>query len=219
MKSSKLLTLLTAIAIALVLLTGAIAAPILCRPFFYAHISPLGLAEKTGLTEEEIRTAYDEMMDYCLGGDTFSTGVLPHSQEGASHFTDVRGLFLLDLQVLGGSVLVLILLLVLGRLTRRSCAPLLGRGPAFWAGAGLGVSFALVGGLAALDFNRAFVIFHRLFFPGKDNWIFDPATDPIILMLPQEFFRNCAIAILALLLGGCIILILADLIRGSRGRP
>ena len=36
---------------------------------------------------------------------------------------------------------------------------------------------------------------HQIFFPGKSNWLFDWRTDPIILALPQEFFRNCAILI------------------------
>ena len=76
--------------------------------------------------------------------------------------------------------------------------------------------FLLVGALAALDFNRAFVAFHVLFFPGKDNWLFDPRTDQIINILPQEFFRNCAILILVLLITGCAVLILWDLRRGRR---
>lgn len=213
MKLSKILTLLWAVLAALVLLTGAIATPILCRPFYYAHIVALDLTDRVGLPQAEIRRAYDEMMDYCTGGDTFSTGVLPHSPQGASHFTDVRSLFLLDLRLLAASVGACLVLFVLTRLIRRRCAPILGRGPGFWAGLGLGGSFALVGGLAALDFERAFVIFHQLFFPGKTNWLFDPNTDPIIFILPQEFFRNCALLILGLLLGGCIVMILWDFIR------
>lgn len=218
MKRSKILTLLWAVLAAVVVLTGAIAVPILCRPFYYVHIDALELTERIGLSETEIRRAFDEMMDYCLGGDTFSTGILPHSAEGASHFADVRRLFLLDLRLLAASVAACVVLFALTRIFRRRCAPLLGRGPGFWAGAGLGVSFALVGGLAALDFDRAFVIFHQLFFPGKDNWIFDPATDPIILLLPQEFFRNCALLILGLLLGGCILMIVWDFVR-PKARP
>lgn len=215
MKQSKLLSLLWAVILALVVLTGSIAAPILCRPFYYAHIGALDLTDWVGLPEGEIRRAYDEMMDYCTGGDTFSTGVLPHSPEGASHFADVRGLFLLDLRLLAVSLGAGVALFVLTRLLRRRCAPILGRGPGFWSGVGLGGGFALVGLLAALDFNRAFVIFHQLFFPGKDNWLFDPATDPIILILPQEFFRNCALLILGLLLVGCIGMILWDFIRSK----
>lgn len=213
MKQSKLLSLLWAVILALVLLTGAIAAPILCRPFYYAHIDALDLTQRVDLPEHEIQRAYDEMMDYCTGGDTFSTGILPHSSDGASHYADVRALFLLDLRLLTGSLGVAVVLFVLTRLLRRRCAPILGRGPGFWAGVGLGGSFALVGGLAALDFNRAFVIFHQLFFPGKGNWLFDPNTDPIIFILPQEFFRNCSLLILGLLLGGCIVMILWDLVR------
>lgn len=213
MKRSKILTLLWAVLAALVLLTGAIATPILCRPFYHAHIDALELTDRVGLSQAEIRRAYDEMMDYCTGGDTFSTGVLPHSPDGASHFTDVRSLFLLDLGLLAASVAACVVLFVLSRLIRRRCAPILGRGPGFWAGLGLGVSFALVGLLASTDFDRAFVIFHQLFFPGKTNWLFDPNTDPIIFLLPQEFFQNCALLILGLLLGGCILMILWDFIR------
>ena len=94
----------------------------------------------------------------------------------------------------------------------------LGHGSGFWAAVGLGVSFLTVGGLAALDFDRAFVVFHSIFFPGKTNWIFDWREDPIILFLPQEFFRNCAILILGLLLMWCAALILSDLWSAGRRR-
>lgn len=216
MKQSKLLTILLAIAAALVLLTASIAAPILCRSFYYAHIGPLALCRRTGLTEEEIKTAYDEMLDYCLGAEEFSTGVLRWSESGKSHFTDVRGLFLLDLWVLGVSAVLLAALLTAARLTGKRPARLLGRGSCFWAGAGLGGLFLLIGGLAALNFDRAFVIFHALFFPGKDNWLFDPDVDQIINILPQEFFRNCAILILAILVMGCAALIAADFLSDRR---
>ena len=213
MRPSKLLTVLLAAALALLLLTAAIAVPILCRPFYYAHIGPLHIVEDTGFTEEQIKTAFNEMLDYCLGADEFSTGDLRWSQSGKDHFTDVRALFLLDLRLLAVSAAALILLLAVGKAAKVRAAPLLGRGPSFWAGAGLGGAFLLIGGLAALDFDRAFVVFHSLFFPGKTNWLFDPATDQIILILPEEFFRNCAILILAILIAGCAAFILFDLRR------
>ena len=71
--------------------------------------------------------------------------------------------------------------------------------------------FAVLGGLAATDFNRAFVLFHSLFFPGKTNWIFDGRTDPVIWLLPEQFFASCALLILVLLLVWCALLIGADL--------
>ena len=218
MKVSKPLCVLIAVLTALTLLTASIAAPILCRPFYYAHIGPLELEARTGLTREEIRTAFNEMLDYCLGADEFSTGVLRWSESGKAHFTDVRVLFLLDLRALGVCAGLLVGILLVSRKTGRTPAKPLGRGPAFWAGAGLGAVFLLVGALAALDFDRAFVLFHALFFPGKENWLFNPATDQIINILPQEFFRNCAILILALLVLGCASLILWDLGRSKHNR-
>ena len=219
MRQSKLLSLFLAVLTALAVLTGAVAVPILCRPFYYAQIGPLGLESYTGLTGDQIRQAYDEVLDYCTGlSEAFSAGVLPFSDSGASHFADVRGLFLLDLGVLAFCLVALGAVILLCRRRVRP-QPLMGRGPGFWGACGLGAAFLVIGGLAALDFDRAFTIFHALFFPGKTNWIFDWRTDPVILILPQDFFRNCALLVLALLLLWCAVLIAADLLAaGARRR-
>lgn len=219
MKTSKPLTVLLSILTAVILLTAAIAVPILCRPFYYAHIEPLGLCEQTGLTREEIKTAFDEMLDYCLGAEEFSTGVLRWSESGKSHFTDVRVLFLLDLRVLAAAVIVWIIVRIISHLIKRQPGRLLGRGYTFWAGIGLAAAFVIIGALAATDFDRAFTIFHALFFPGKDNWLFNPAEDQIINILPQTFFMNCAILILVILLIGCLALILCDVLPRRKKKP
>ena len=194
MRTSKPLSVLLAVLTALLVLSGSIAVPLLCRPFYYAHIGPLGLVESTGLTQEQIRTAFDQVMDFCLGlRPDFAAGDLIFSQSGASHFADVRTLFLLDLWILGLSLAALAAVFVYCRLKKVRPHLFCGHGP------------------GALDFDRAFVIFHALFFPGKTNWIFNWWEDPVILILPQTFFRNCAILILALVLVWCAVLIAADL--------
>jgi len=216
MKTSKPLSVILSVLIALSVLTGSIAVPLLCRPFYYAHIGPMGL-ENYGLSEGQVREAFDDVMDFCLGRrETFAAGVLGFSRSGAEHFADVRELFLLDLRVLEASLAGLAVLLIVCKARRVHPRRFWGRGPGFWAAAGLGTVFLIVGGLAALDFDRAFVAFHSIFFPGKDNWLFDWSMDPIILFLPQEFFRNCAVLILALLLVWCAVLIAADLWMGKR---
>ncbi len=219
-KQSKGLTVFLAVTVACLILSASIAVPVLCRPFYYAHIEAFQLEEYLGLEEEEIRRAYDEMMDFCIGlTDEFSTGILPWSESGRSHFVDVKCLFLMDLAALLISTALLVGDLVFR--SRRKIQPyrFCGHGPGFWAAAGLGTVFAVIAGLAAIDFSRAFVIFHTIFFPGKTNWIFDWRTDAIILMLPEAFFRNCAILIVGLLLIWCAILIAADLWVGKQLRP
>ena len=110
---------------------------------------------------------------------------------------------------MGGSAVLIVALIVYRR--KRGLHRFLGRGPAFWGAAGIGGALCVVGALAAADFDRAFTVFHSVFFPGKDNWIFDQRTDPIIRLMPEEFFRNCAILILALLILAAAVIMLADL--------
>lgn len=200
----KLLSVFAAFAMALTILTGSIALPLVIRPFYRAQIEPLGIPARSGLTVEQIGAAFDDVMDYCLGKrPDFAAGVLSFSPEGASHFADVRRLFLLDLRVLAVCMAVLLVLYALRRKKGLTLCPLAGHSPGFWAGCGLGGALAIAGALAALDFDRAFTVFHSIFFPGKDNWLFDPATDPVILILPEAFFRSCAILILAAVLLCC----------------
>ena len=82
--------------IALAVLTGSILPVLLVRGFYTVQIGPLGICEASGLTRRQAAEAYGDVMDYCMGRrPDFAAGVLPFSAEGADHFADVRGLFLL----------------------------------------------------------------------------------------------------------------------------
>ena len=191
---TKLLSILCALCVFFFLLTAAIGLPIYIRPFYYAHIEAFDLPARSGYTAEEIRAAYDEVLDYLtLPGKEFSTGVLPHSVEGKAHFEDCKVLFDLNASILIGSGLVLAVLFFM----RKKWGPYrIGKHSApFWAAVLSLTAPIMIGCLAALDFDRAFVIFHSIFFPGKTNWVFDWYADPIIRVLPQEFFMDCAILI------------------------
>ena len=61
---TKLLSVLCAVCVVFFLLTAAIGLPIYIRPFYYAHIEAFDLARVSGYSEEEIREAYDEVLDY-----------------------------------------------------------------------------------------------------------------------------------------------------------
>ena len=194
----KILSALLVIAVMVLTITFSIGLPIYVRPFYYAHIEALDMPDATGLTAEEIMTAYDEVLDFCTQrGGEFSSGVLKFSEEGASHFADCKKLFNLNLFALLTAAVYIFAILVLKRLGIVKLARPRGYNLGFWSGIGTLVSFATVGGLAALDFDKAFQIFHTLFFPGKDNWLFDPRVDEVIRIMPEEFFMNCAILILA----------------------
>lgn len=67
---------------------------------------------------------------------------------------------------------------------------------------------AALGVLIALNWETVFVLFHKIVF-HNNYWIFDAATDPVITILPDTFFMHCALMILALVVLGSIICLLA----------
>ena len=190
----------------LALLSISVAVPILIRPFYYAHIDYYDLDKNMGISKEEAKEAYNEMLDFCIGKtDEFSTGVLKYSEEGKAHFEDVRKLFILDFAVMGVSVVAL-----LGLRLFKKWPEFKKHSALFYASTGLCSVIVLLGAAAATNFNKFFYLFHAMFFPGKDNWLFDPRYDQIIEILPEEFFRNCAIAILAVIVLVTLIVIAKD---------
>lgn len=202
MRPSKPLSILLSLALALFFLSAAIAVPILCRPFYYHQIDALDLPGQTGWSEQTIRGAYDEVMDYLVCGAPFGSGELRWSESGQAHFADCRTLFRLDFVLLGVSAAVLAMLAVLYRRGRIAFHRFCGRSPAFWAAAGLSAVFLLAAIWAVIDFTSLFTAFHHMFFPGKTNWVFDWRTDEIILILPEIFWAKTGVLVLALCLGG-----------------
>lgn len=199
----RLTAILLILTLALFAISAGIAAPILSRSFYQLHVRALDLPGKTGWSETEILEAYDDVMDYLLRDGVFGAGALKWSASGRAHFADVRVLFQLDLWVFGVAAALLVFLLLMTRWIKPH--RFLDRGASFWAGSGVLALFLVIGGLGTTNFDRAFTVFHQIFFPGKTNWIFDPCTDEIIQILPEVFFRNCAVLAIGLILVLCIL--------------
>lgn len=208
MKRSRILNWILSVNWMAFILAFSIAVPLLFRPFFYWHIRPMHLVEYSGFTETEIKQAYDEMMDSCVFGKEFSTGVMKYSESGKAHFADVAVLFRLDFIVLIVSTVILVIAWILSKKGIKPDYKI--HTPRYNGSVLLLVVTVLLGFLCAIDFNKAFVTFHHIFFPGKTNWIFDPYEDEIINVLPEEFFRNCAILIALVMIGLCAFFIISE---------
>lgn len=111
------------------------------------------------------------------------------SVSGATHFADVRKLFIFD-------IVVFLLTVVPGVRAWRQLAKRHERWQmvrSFQIGA---VVPLVLGALMAVNFNAVFIKFHEVLF-RNDDWLFDPAVDPIINVLPEDFFSACfAIALI-----------------------
>ena len=212
-----ILTVLFIASIILFVISFSIGLPIWGREFYYMQIGPLGLEEACGRDREVIVAGYDEVLDFLTRpGGSFSAGDFRFSESGADHFKDCKALFALDAIVYIVTALVISTLLMLIRFRKiKLCRPL-GFAPSFWSGAITLLGFATLGALVLADFDTAFKVFHGIFFPGKDNWLFNPYRDEIILAMPEEFFMNCALLIGSSVIILSLVLVLHGIIRKER---
>ncbi len=205
---NNILTVVFAIAVFFFIITFSIGLPIYLRFFYYLQIEPLGLPEYTGYDYQTIKAAYDEVLNFLtLPNREFGTGVFEFTESGKAHFYDCKALFNLNLIILSLSGVTAVTLLILNKLKIIILKRPFRMSASFISAVSIFIVFALLIGIVAIDFDAAFTAFHRLFFPGKDNWLFDPRYDQILNILPQDFFMNCAI-----LIGSSIILISVGII-------
>ncbi|MCD8205133.1 MAG: TIGR01906 family membrane protein [Clostridia bacterium] len=214
------LSVIFVIALAALIITGAIAIPIYCRFFYYWQIKPLGLEEVSGASYEEIKEAYNLLLNYLtLPGREFSVGVFKCSESAIAHFDDCKFLFNLNLGVLVGSTAVIIVLGVLSKLKIiRICRPHDHSMCTIGALVSVLLPVLVIIAFAAVGWDRGYELFHNIMFPGKDNWQFSWTADSIIQVLPDEFFMNCAILIGCAIVAADIGLVIYDVESRKRRR-
>lgn len=173
------------------------------RSLYYFDIDYLKITETSGFSKELIIENYDALIDYC---SPFYKGELEfpsiaQSPSGTSHFAEVKVIFNLFFYT-GILCFCFLIPLVLYKRKKKQIRYLL-------FSSITSVLLPIIVGMAcAINFEKAFVIFHQLFFQN-DDWIFDPNFDPVILILPETFFLHCACIVIAtVLIGSASLLIL-----------
>ena len=186
----KIKTILLIINISFFIISLSLSCVILFRPFYYYHINYLNL-EQYGYTYKEIKESYDDVMDYLTINKEFKTGNLKYSKEGKSHFHDCKILFTINFIIL--SISSFILLLKKKYIKEHKI---------FFYSSLLIITLFFIKLITSLiiGFDKIFDIFHNIFFYGKDNWLLDPNNDEIIYLLPKEYFRNCGILFLIIII-------------------
>ena len=214
---NKLFTALFIVALMLFIITFSIGLPIYCRFFYYLQIDALNLPKITGYSYEQIKGAYDEVLNFLtLPNRPFGTGVFFYSEEGASHFADCKGLFNLNLIVLLTSSAILLLTFILQKKKLITLIRPFSIHPAFISAISIFAILFIILVFALIDFTAVFVVFHLIFFPGKTNWQFSPYETEIILALPEQFFMNCAILIGISILVFCLSIIIVQLVQRKK---
>ena len=150
------------------------------------EISWLNLTNRVHLQPQTIQHNFNVLMAYLT--NPFSQQLempdLPSSVSGLHHFAVVKGLFHLAQGV--ALVTLPIFYLFWKQVIRKGFLPLYRR--ALLIILSLPLALGLVG--VFIGFEQFFTLFHQILFVGDDTWLFDPAKDPVILILPENFFLH-----------------------------
>lgn len=149
----------------------------------------------------DVMTVTEYMMDYLIGKEeelSIVTDVDGEQQDFFNeqdrlHMADVKNLFLGGLKLRNYAVIFAIILLILLGVKKADLRRLV---PSGYLQALLVylVLVVFLGIAMSIDFTRCFTLFHQMFFTN-DLWLFDPATDYMIRMLPEGFFSDMIIRI------------------------
>ena len=167
-----------------------------------------GGLEDLDMKMEDVMHVTEEMMAYLRGNRAdlvVETNVDGKVQEffndrEKAHMVDVKNLFVGGLWIRRIAILIFVLAVILFTTTQSDWKRLLPK--CFLIGFGIFIGIVgIVGILVASDFNKYFLVFHKITFQN-DLWLLNPETDLLIRMLPEGFFLDMVMRI------GIIILLL-----------
>lgn len=187
------------IILSLFIISFSICLTVFFKQLFYFDIDYLNIAKDTGLSVDVIKKNYDILIQY---QSLFYRGDLnlPNftmSEFGRIHFEEVKRIFDI-IQILCISTGIISGFMIYQNMKDKEYRYL-----QITSILTIGIP-TIIGFLASIDFNKAFVIFHKIFF-RNDYWIFDVYSDPIITILPEAFFMHCFMMIIGLvILGSCL---------------
>jgi len=194
---NKILTIIFIINTSLLILSSSILVPCVDRNLYYIQIDNYEIVDDNNpkYTKESIINAYDELLDFIWKDTEFKTGNFRYSEDGKDHFIDCKKLFKLDLYIFIITISLFIVFIILDKFKIIKLYKFNKLSPVFYGAIVLLILLLLIGSYAILNFDEAFTIFHKIAFPGKDNWMFDPYYDEIINILPEDYFMSCAAVI------------------------
>lgn len=190
----KFFNMLFSICFSLFIILGIIRFTVGFRQLYYFDINYLDIPKISSLSEDEIKANYDYLIDYNLNikEEEFKLPTIQFSPQGKIHFEEVRDIF----QGINKITLGLLAVCIVGVFIKikNKQIDFLNKTSKLLLILPIIVLVPML-----ISFDKTFTIFHKLFF-DNDYWIFDPSMDPVINILPQEFFFHAGVMIIILVL-------------------
>ena len=174
------------------------------KQLYYYDINYLNIVEESGFDRNIIVENYDYIVEYLTSwgkSENFQLPSMDFSANGKVHFEDVKNIFnqINVLCLVTGGISIAGIYLNIKKRNFRFMK---------WTSCLLIILPIVLGLLIVIDFDNIFTVFHNIFF-SNDYWIFDPKIDPVINILPSEFFMHAAILILFIMILFSIVLSVA----------
>jgi integral membrane protein (TIGR01906 family) len=199
-KKYKILEILFSLALSLFIILSAVKLTLIFKPLYYFDIQYLNIEAYSNFSKDEIIKNYDYVINYLLSPkeQEFKLPSIPYSKYGQIHFKDVKRIFtFIDILLI---VTGLISFIGLSFNVKHKKFDFLKQTSSMLILLPIILLTAFM-----INFDAAFTIFHKIFFKN-DYWQFDPELDPIINILPQEFFYHSAMLIVILIVLSIIVL-------------
>ena len=180
--------------------------------FYEREYKKYQVADSLNMTMDNIMDVTDQMMANLIGNKAELSVITDvdgetqdfFNEQDRFHMGEVKDLFLGGLKIRNIMLVAVLLILILLAARKADMIKLLPR--AYFVTLGItGVITIVLGGLFASDFDKYFRIFHEIFF-DNDQWMFDPATDYMIRMLPEGFFYDFVFRIGGFFVGSLAVL-------------
>ena len=154
--------------------------------FYPLEIEWLNLTERVYLKSETIQYNFQILMNYLTNpfSQVLEMPDFRSSAAGLHHFAVVKNLFhLVQLVTL---VTLPSFYFFVRNIVKKGFLPLYRKSILVLVLLPLVIGFVGI----LIGFEQFFTLFHQILFVGDDTWLFDPAKDPVILILPETFFLH-----------------------------
>lgn len=210
-----------------IILSFSIIAVLLISSFEYIMYADFGIyrheyekydvLSQLDMQMDDVMYVTEEMMAY-LRGNRETLSVITtvdgkrqdfFNEQDRFHMGEVRKLFIGGLNIRTGAAAAAVLCLAFLLASKAEIKKILAR--SYQAALGItGAVLLFIGIASAIDFNAVFVQFHHIFF-DNDLWLFDPAEDYMIRMLPEGLFADMALRIALLFAAGLAVLLILSI--------
>lgn len=201
MRTEKIITFISAVALVVMLLLTAVSQAVFGNmDYFRREFEKYDVTQNIDMEMDDIMYVMDELMDYLHGDradlDEIVTEVNGETRDFFSdrektHMADCKVLFDGGFAIRRGAAVIFVLTALLLIIKKKFSLKRLLKYAAVFS-----IIIAAAAGIiaiaASIDFNACFIVFHKLFF-NNDLWILDPAEDLVINILVEPFFADIAL--------------------------